>query len=102
MCEKDFQINNKGWYTYQGRIVLAGATYACLNSRSGGCAKYNTKYDYIKYYNYYDKVNIKIDGVVYPGIILDSCGACMSNRIIDLFVSDGKYEMYRAKVYLEP
>ena len=26
LCEKDFQINDKGWYTYNGYLVLAGAT----------------------------------------------------------------------------
>src|SRR5574344_1804008 len=31
-CIKDFTINEKGWYTYQGKLVLGGATKACLNT----------------------------------------------------------------------
>ena len=37
---------------------------------------------------YYDEVNITIDGQVYPGIILDTCGACYRDERIDLFVKD--------------
>lgn len=101
MCEKDFQVNSKGWYTYQGRVVLAAATNACLKSKAGGCAKYNERLGYIKYYNYYDTVDITIEGITYPGIILDSCGACMTNKIIDLFVSGGQYEVYTYNVYID-
>lgn len=82
LCEKDFQINEKGWYTYKGKLVLAGAT------------PYLLKYGYTKkegrhYFKYYDEVKLTIDGVEYEGIILDSCGASMkvSENRIDLFVS---------------
>lgn len=89
LCEKDFQINDKGWYTYQGYLVLAGATTQCLNTKSGACGKWNTN-NGRKYFSYYDKIVVNIDGVAYNGIVLDSCGACMyvnENRL-DLFVSN--------------
>lgn len=79
---KDFQVNEKGWYTYQGKLVLAGAT-VYLKSR------YGEKTDK-HYFRYYDNVLIEIDGIKYEGVILDSCGACsyvQENRL-DLFVRD--------------
>ena len=79
---KDFQVNEKGWYTYQGKLVLAGAT-VYLKSR------YGEKTDK-HYFRYYDNVLVEIDGIQYEGIILDSCGACsyvQENRL-DLFVRD--------------
>ncbi len=85
-----FQINEKGWYTYKGKLVLAGATNECLNSTSGACGEWNIKKSDKHYYNYYDEIKVIIDEVEYEGIILDSCGACMyldENRI-DLFVSN--------------
>jgi hypothetical protein len=85
-----FQINDKGWYTYKGKLVLAGATNECLNATTGACNKWNIPKSDKHYYNYYDEVEVIIDGTSYEGIILDSCGACMyldENRI-DLFVSN--------------
>ncbi len=84
-----FQVNEKGWYTYKNKLVLAGATNECLNSTSGACGEWNIPKTDKHYYNYYDELTIIIDEVEYEGIILDSCGACMyldENRI-DLFVS---------------
>lgn len=85
LCEKDFTVNDKGWYMYKGRLVLAGAT------------RYLFKYGYKeqpgkKYFTYGENVIIVIDGVSYPGTIWDSCGACTSSskNIIDLFVNDRK------------
>lgn len=85
-----FQINSKGWYTYKGKLVVATATNECLNAKgSDACSKYS-KLDNITYYNYYDELNITIDGVSYEAVVLDSCGACMSDKQnrIDLFVSN--------------
>jgi hypothetical protein len=82
LCEKDFTVNDKGWYLYKDRLVLAGAT------------RYLLKHGYKeqigkKYFTYGENVTVIIDGVSYPGTIWDSCGACTSssNNIIDLFVS---------------
>ncbi len=93
-----FQMNEFGWYTYQGKLVLAGATNECLKSQYGNCGKWNMILDGKYYFNYYDEIEIMIDGVIYNGIILDSCGGCMyityENRI-DLFVSNVQYAIDR-------
>lgn len=89
LCEKDFQINDKGWYTYKGYLVLASATtymqktYGVKNGKD--------------YYKYYDIVNLTIDGVDYQGMILDSCGACsyVSEQRLDLFVTGASSKIDR-------
>lgn len=81
LCETDFQINENGWYTYQGKLVLATATPYLLNYGYG-------LGDGIVTFNYYDEVTVVIDGVSYQAIIADSCGACMTDNRIDLFVSN--------------
>lgn len=85
-----FEINDNGWYTYESKLVLAGATNECLNSQYGACSKWNTPKEDKTYYNYFDEIKVVIDGIEYEGIILDSCGASMEleeNRL-DLFVSN--------------
>lgn len=100
MCEKDFQTNENGWYTYKGKVVLAAATNACLKSKYGGCGKYNTKLKYIRYYNYYDTLTFTHNGKTYEGIVLDSCGTCMNNHIIDVFVSGSQYSA-SGRIYIK-
>lgn len=83
LCEKDFQINDKGWYTYNGYLVLAGATTYLQKT-------YGID-DWKDYYKYYDIINLIIDGVNYQGIILDTCGASYTVKTeqrLDLFVSN--------------
>ena len=70
-----FEINENGWYTYKGKLVVASATNECLKSKHGPCKKWNEKKSDKHYYNYYDEIKIIIDEVEYEGIILDSCGA---------------------------
>lgn len=77
-CSWDFGVNEYGWYTYDGKLVLAAAT-TYLQKQFG------TEEGKV-YFKYYDEVNVTIDGVVYPGIILDTCGACYHDERIDLFV----------------
>ena len=82
LCSWDFGVNERGWYTYNGKLVIATAT------------TYLTKYGWslakgVRTYNYYDEITLVIDGVDYPAIVLDSCGSSMSNGRIDLFVSGG-------------
>lgn len=79
LCDKDFQTNEHGWYTYNGKLVLAAATPYLIN-------QFGYKENKL-YFRYYDEVKLTIDGVEYEGIILDTCGACYKNEIIDLFVS---------------
>lgn len=75
---KDFQINERGWYTYQGKLVVATAS-----TRLGSTNQ--------KTYKLYDELTITIQGQNYDAIVLDVCGACMKSPKIDLFVSDTKY-----------
>ena len=80
-CIKDFSTNELGWYTYKGKVVLATATSYLLNK---GWIKRNG----IIYYKYNDTLDFIYKGKTYHGIVLDSCGACMKSRIIDVFVKD--------------
>ena len=81
LCETDFQVNDKGWYTYQGKLVLATATpYLLIYGYSLGIN--------VETYRYYEELQIIIDGINYNAIVLDSCGACMTDNRIDLFVSN--------------
>ena len=86
LCDKNFKVNSKGWYTYKGKLVVATATRYLFKS---GFPQVSG----IRYYNYYDTLTIVINGTSYSAIVLDSCGACMRKRIIDLFVSSGKYSI---------
>ena len=93
-CAKDFQVNEKGWYTYNGRLVLAGATTYLLKY---GYSKIEGK----KYFKYGDNLTITINGVDYPATIWDSCGACMKSNTLDLFVSNSHSSMGKIKVSIK-
>ena len=93
-CVKDFQVNDKGWYTYNGRLVLAGATTYLLKY---GYSRIEGK----RYFKYGENVTVTINGVDYPGTIWDSCGACMKNNIIDLFVSGSQSSVGKIKVSIK-
>lgn len=82
LCSWDLVPNEYGWYTYNGKLVLAAATTYMINT-------FGYREDKV-YFKYYDEVNVTIDGKVYPGIILDTCGACYRDQRLDLFVKDGK------------
>ena len=58
----------------------------------GTATTYLLKYGYAatgnrRYFSYYETLTLNINGERYEAIVLDSCGACMRNNIIDLFVS---------------
>ena len=74
----DFQTNEKGWFTYNGKLVVATAS-----TRLG--------YTNMRTYNLYDEIVLNIDGIDYNAIVLDICGACMWDNRIDLFVSSIRY-----------
>lgn len=74
----NFQVNNKGWYTYNGKLVVATAS-----NRLGSTS--------MKTYNLYDEITINIEGTDYEAIVLDVCGACQRSNKIDLFVSSVRY-----------
>lgn len=78
---RDFEVNEYGWYTYDGKLVIATATDYLLN--------YGWKLNEgVRLYTYYDVLILNIDGTDYEAIVLDSCGICMTTGRIDLFVTD--------------
>lgn len=78
---EDFGVNEYGWYTYNGMLVIATATNYLLN--------YGWRYsDDVRLYNYYDVLILNINGTDYEAIVLDSCGICMTTGRVDLFVTD--------------
>lgn len=83
LCENDFEINENGWYTYQGKLVIATATDYLLNYGFELANGVHT-------YRYYDEITLNIDGINYQAIILDSCGSSMQTDRIDLFVSNAE------------
>jgi len=80
LCSWDFEVNDKGWYTYQGKLVVATATTYLANQ-----GWYLA--DGVHTYKYGDEITLNIDGVDYPAVVKDSCGNCMKTGRIDLFVS---------------
>lgn len=77
----DFRVNDLGIYTYENKIVLATANNGY---------KIDTLPNGYKAYDYYDELNVVIDNVSYPAIVLDLCGACYwkeDYQRYDLFVS---------------
>ena len=75
----NFGINEHGWYTYQGKLVVATATTYLANQG------WNTGDVHLR--KYYDELTLNIDGTDYEAIVLDSCGNCMTTDRIDLYVS---------------
>jgi len=78
----DFEVNSKGWYTYQGKLVLGAAIY-----------RYNLEALPVGYkaYDLFDEIDVIIEGTSYSAIILDICGASYWNEDFqryDLFVKD--------------
>lgn len=78
---KDFKLNENGWYTYNGKLVVATASNRLLSWESYKNSKEPT-------YNLYDELVLNINGQDYEAIVMDVCGACMKDRKIDLFVKD--------------
>lgn len=77
----NFDVNENGWFTYDGRLVIATATDYLLN--------YGWKLaDGVRTYEYYQELILNIDGQDYLAVVLDSCGLCMQTGRIDLFVVD--------------
>ena len=81
LTTNDFDINSNGWYTYQGKLVIATASYKLKNW---------TMTDQAHPYNLYDELVINIDGINYNAIVLDVCGMCNIYNRIDLFVSNAQ------------
>ena len=82
LCSWDFGINENGWYTYNGKLVIATATTYLVNQ-----GWYTAPGVHL--YKYWEELVLTIDGVEYDAVILDSCGSSMKTDRIDLFVSNG-------------
>lgn len=74
----NFGVNDKGWFTYNGKLVVATAS-----NRLGSTN--------MRTYNLYDEVILNIEGIDYDAIVLDVCGACQKYNRIDLFTSSVIY-----------
>ena len=85
ICTDKFQTNEKGWYTYKGKLVVATA-----NKNYIKLSKYEYN-DKITYRTLYDEIIIIIDNVEYEAIVLDICGYAHKEPRIDLFVSSKEY-----------
>lgn len=83
LCENDFEVNDKGWYTWNGKLVVAAATVYLAN-QGWSIA------DGVHLYRYGDELTLTIDGVEYDAIVKDSCGSSTKTDRIDLFVSNGQ------------
>ena len=81
LCSWDFGVNENGWYTYNGKLVVATATQYLANQGWYLASGVHT-------YRYYDEITLIIDGVEYQAIVLDSCGNCCKTDRVDLFVSN--------------
>lgn len=72
---RDFQVNDKGWYTWNDMLVIATAS-----TRLGRTNQ--------RTYRLYEELYININGITYKAVVLDVCGACMRDNKIDLFVKN--------------
>lgn len=94
LTTNDFIVNEQGWYTYKGYVVVATATELCLNVKSGPCGRFNEPKDTHYYFKLFDTLQINVGGKSYKAIVLDSCGACNWDedlQRVDVFVSDQDY-----------
>lgn len=67
LTTSDFDINDKGFYTYQGKVVLATANTTRLNWGL------NPGYES---HELYEVITTEVNGQTYEAIVLDVCGAC--------------------------
>lgn len=94
LCTNNFQVNENGWYTYQGKVVIATATNLCLNLTTGVCGQYNSLPAGYNAYDYGDTIWFTLDGKRYEGIVLDTCGASFwqeKYQRYDIFVAGSQY-----------
>ena len=102
-----FEVNEMGWYTYNGKVVVATATHECIKSNYEACALYNEYEEGITYYSYHDEIEIEVKGVRYKAIVLDSCGKSHDKEYlnkydeglnrIDIFVVNKNHSIGKAK-----
>lgn len=88
---EDFRTNAQGWFTYQDKVVVASATKECLESNAGACRKYSKLPEGYQLHRLFDELTLLVDGVEYPAIILDHCGASFwgeEHQRYDIYVVD--------------
>lgn len=94
-----FDVNEYGWYTYQGHVVVATATHLCIRVSSGACGPYEYQ-DTHHYFNFYDVIDIIIGGKTFSAIVMDSCGACNWDedfQRVDIFVKGPSFSVGKVK-----
>lgn len=102
----ELSVNEQGLVTYQNKVVIATATYECLNSSYGGCKHIEEVPSGYMVFNYFDEMQIEYDGVKYQAIVLDSCGDCSIDKNEDyqrfdvLVASDYDFTKIVGKVIL--
>ena len=104
LSTSDFQINEMGWYTYDGKVVIATATWECVNSRYGACAEYTEVPEGYHIMSYGDEVKINLLGKSYNAIVADTCGASFwqeDYQRVDIFVAAPEYGVGKTKGYIE-
>lgn len=101
----DFEINDQGWYLYDGKVVVATATEECLESNSGACRKYSQLPEGYQLHRLLDELTLIINGQEYPAIVLDHCGASFwdeANQRYDVFVVDEDHVLDTSGKVLTP
>lgn len=96
LSTEDFEINELGWFTYQGKVVIATATYECLYSSDGACAAYNDVPDDYHIRGYGSTMTLLLNGQEFEAIVLDSCGASFwdeSTQRVDIYVAAPEYSI---------
>lgn len=64
---KDFEVNDVGMYTFDGKVVIATANMTRL--RRGIAEGYRS-------HELFEEFTIKLNDKEYPAIVLDVCGSC--------------------------
>lgn len=102
-CTSDFEIDDQGRYTYDGKLVIAAATHSCTVATTGVCAQYNWLPEGFHEYDLYDEIMVEINGSRHNGIVLDVCGGSYFDEPVqryDIFVSSKEYARdIRGKVH---
>jgi len=94
---KDFEVNEDGMYTYDGKVVVATANMTRLVK--GMAEGY-------KSYELYEEFTIRLNVKEYQAIVLDVCGACyyMEGEFLqryDIFVTSNVIGKVIGQVVLE-
>lgn len=92
----EFEINSDGMYTYNGKVVVAAATWEGIHSDYGVLKYINDLPSGYHIYHYDDEIQFTLNGKEYDGIVLDTCGAAMQDldeeyQRMDIFLAGNEY-----------